>query len=51
MLAEMTVTFAGASALASARERGMPEPVAVLAALQIAFATCLALVMIGGASG
>lgn len=49
-MAEMTVTMAGAVMLAALREDGAPYPLAVMTALRVAFATCLAFAMMGGGS-
>lgn len=48
---EMTGTVLGAMMLMSARERGIPYAQAVMMALEVAFAGCLASAMLGGTNG
>jgi hypothetical protein len=48
---ELAGIVTGAMMLASARERGIPYPAAVMMALQVAYATCLAAALMGGLDG
>lgn len=49
--AELTGTVAGAMALSHLREHGVPYPVAVMVALQVAYVSCMMAATMGGTDG